>query len=465
MTLVRRVNNENTNVTEVMRVENGVVTNIGEIIQVENGVLTTRFTTTAGGGSTEFKVNGADGEVDDAGIDFAVSRSGEITLSLTAGTFKGTNYTPNVTGVDPQNIGAVTVDTTRTLTGSVVVPDTAMWSNRGEDVTITNFSVTQLGPFTPDPAEDRNRYTETFLDNVDAYDDVSNGSSEKVDCSTEDDVYLHQKLCYTQTTTSGHTPRYTLTCIAPDGCDLADGTIVDHGPVETGSTEEEVCGTCSTTLSLNPNFEGPTFDLDAIYDADGYFTAYVNSEDGSVSTGILGVVFLGVTTQLQTGQTDPFPVLPNDYVNADGNSYEDRTVNLEVTGTIPDGYTGQGGDIDSADFRVSVTARQFPASAVAPTLGVQVKYYSTEGGIVTLVVKDEDDITLTNFREGIFEGYYFNTLPTRPLGTPITFDPEGSFRPGKGFAGTLTGREHTITATNTAGSDSFTFTITTDALE
>ena len=404
------------------------------------------------------RVTGADAfEVVDAGIDFAVSRTGLVSLSITTGTLT-VNLPEN-----GDNLGTVTEDTTRTLSGFIQVPNDPKWSNAGGLVFITGITTIQLKPFTPPPGEDRNRYDETFLDNIDPFEDVVTGRAERVDCTTPEDAYIHVKSCFTRTVTSGHTPRYTLTCIAPDGCDLPDGTVVDHGPVETGSTETQTCGPCSRTLSLNPNFEGPPFDLDTIYDAGGYFFAAINSEDGSVSTSLSGVVFTGVTTQLQVGQTNPFPVLPNDYLNADGNPWEDRTVNLEVTGKIPDTYNNQGQDINSADFRVSITARQLVAEATPPTLGVKVKYFSTEGGIVTLVVTDGADITLTNYREGL-SGYYFDTLSTRPLGTPITFDPEGSFRPGRGFSGTLTGREHTITATNTAGSDSFTFTIKTDAL-
>ena len=404
------------------------------------------------------RVTGGDAfETVDAGIDFTVSRSGLVSLSNTVGTLTGTNFN------DGDEIGTVAMDTDHDLTGSITVPNNSIWSNAGGSITITGISTTQLGPFTPDPGEDRNRYTETFLDNIDAFEDVTDSEAEDIDCSTVEDYYIHRKSCITTTTTSGHTPRYTLTCIAPDGCDLEDGTVVDHGPVETGSTEEQVCGDCIETFYRNPNYEGPTFDLQAIYDAGGYFTAYVNRDDGSVSSYLSGVVFAGVTTRLQTGQTDPYPVLPSDYVNADGNPWIERTIHLEVTGDIPTFYANEDEVINSADFRVSVVARQFAANATPPVLHVQVKYFTTDIEIRTLTVNDGDDILLTNYAEGL-SGYYFSTIRTRPSGTPVMYDPEGSFRPGKGYTGTLTPREHTITATNTAGSDTFTFTIRTDAL-
>ena len=450
MTLVKKTNGVNTNIAEVMRVENGVVTNISEIIQVNNGVLTTRFS----GNGVTFRVN-RDG-IDDAGINFQVTKSGFVVLTISTGVFKGNNYNQG------DELGTVENETPRTLTGFVTVPNDVKWSNAGQDVAIENFTVQQEGTNVVPPPEDRNRYSETFLDNVDPFEDVVDGEAEDVDCSTEEDYYLHVKSCLTKTTTSGHTPRFTTTCIAPDGCDLPDGSIIDHGPVETGSTEEQVCGDCIETFYRNPNYEGPIFDLQAIYDAGGYFSAYVNRDDGSVSTYLSGVVFAGVTTQLQVGQIDPFPVLPDGYTNSDGDPWEDRTVYLEVTGDIPTFYANEDEEINSADFRVSITARQRTANVNPPVLGVQVKYFNTDIKIITLTVNDGDDITLTDYRNG-FSGYWFSTLTTRPLGTPVTFVPEGSIRPDRGFTDTIsTGRLHSIVARNSAGIDSFLFRITTD---
>ena len=60
----------------------------------------------------------------DAGISFSVSQAGLVSLSITAGTFVNTNYD------NGDNLGTVSSDTTRTLTGSVRVPnDSTLWTN------------------------------------------------------------------------------------------------------------------------------------------------------------------------------------------------------------------------------------------------------------------------------------------------------------------------------------------------
>ena len=74
----------------------------------------------------------------DAGISFSVAQNGIVSLSITTGTFAGTNYT------NGQNIGAVSTATTRTLTGSVMVPNNpALWTNAGQTVTITGITAQQ----------------------------------------------------------------------------------------------------------------------------------------------------------------------------------------------------------------------------------------------------------------------------------------------------------------------------------
>ena len=261
MTLVRRVNGVDTNITRVVRVENSVVTEIGSIVQVENGVLTTRF----GSGSTAFTTA-------DAGIDFTVSRPGLVSLSIATGTFV------NINPEDGDELGTVTVDTTRTLGGFIQVPNDSMWSNAGELIVIVGISTTQLGPFVPPPAEDRNRYDYTLYDTVSPYTTVVDGTGTDEDCSTEDDLFLHVKSCFTRTTTTGNTPRYTTTCIAANGCDDPDGTIVNFGPVETGSTDTEICGDCTETNNGNPNYV-PTF---SVTDVAQYISVRIVPESGEV---------------------------------------------------------------------------------------------------------------------------------------------------------------------------------------
>ena len=76
--------------------------------------------------------------ITDAGIAFAVSESGVVSLSINIGALEGTNYT------NGQNIGTVTTDTTRILTGVVRVPnDATLWTNAGQTVSITGVTAVQ----------------------------------------------------------------------------------------------------------------------------------------------------------------------------------------------------------------------------------------------------------------------------------------------------------------------------------
>ena len=78
-------------------------------------------------------------EIGDAGIAFMVSQAGIVSLGINSGTLVSTNYT------NGQDLGQVAVDTERTLTGSVLVPDG--FANTGELVPITGFTATQ--PLSP----------------------------------------------------------------------------------------------------------------------------------------------------------------------------------------------------------------------------------------------------------------------------------------------------------------------------
>ena len=68
-------------------------------------------------------------------IDFSITKAGVITRTAVLGSFEGTNYT------DGQNIGIN--NATITLTGGLRVPTDPKWTNSGELLTITGFSVTQ----------------------------------------------------------------------------------------------------------------------------------------------------------------------------------------------------------------------------------------------------------------------------------------------------------------------------------
>ena len=430
MTLVRRVNGVDTNITEVMRVENGVITTIGSIIQVSNGVLTTRF----GSGSTEFTTS-------DAGIAFSVTRPGLVSLSITAGTLKDTNYD------NDDELGTVTVATTRTLTGSITVPNNTMWSNAGEDVTITGITAEQPGPFVPPPAEDRNRYSETFYDTVNPFNNVVDGTGTDEDCTDNlTDTFIHVKTCFTRTTTTGNTPRYTLTCIATDGCDLPNGTIVNHGPVETGTTEVEVCGECTATNNGNPNYI-PIFSLTdvapslsiRIVPESGEVVAISNNDDYAVS--------------LAAGQKTSYDVLPYGYTNADGDGFEIRNISIIVTGEIPPDYQNEGDDFTLTG---EIGATQRPAALLPPVVSASIMYQTNAFGFNTIVPTNGSIVSITDFPTG---GQYI------VVGSSTN---DGAVTGDRGFFdGSTLGRKHTLTATNALGADeadTIIFTVKTNTI-
>ena len=431
MTLVRKVNGVNTNITRVVRVENSVVTEIGSIVQVDNGVLTTRF----GSGSTDFTTA-------DAGIDFTVSRPGLVSLSIATGSFV------NINPKDGDILGTVTVDTTRTLGGFIQVPNDSMWSNAGELIVIVGISTTQPGPFVPPPAEDRNRYSETFLDTVNPYNTVVDGTGTDEDCTDNlTDTFIHVKTCFTRTTTTGNTPRYTLTCIAADGCDLPDGTIVDHGPVETGSTDEEICGECTATNNGNPNYI-PIFSLTdvapslsiRIVPETGNVVAISNNDDYSVS--------------LAPGQQASYTPLPYGYTNADGDGFEIRNISVVVTGEIPEGYQNEGDDFTLTG---EIGATQRPAALLPPVVSASIMYQTNAFGFETIAPTNGSIVSITNFPVG---GQYIVVGSSTNDGV-ITGDT------GSGYSGSLLGRKHTITATNALGADdadTIIFTVKTNTI-
>lgn len=75
-----------------------------------------------------------------AGISFSVNQAGTVSLSITSGTLQNTNVggTPVSNGT---NLGTVSSDTTRTLSGNVLVP--SGFSNSGQTITITGISSVQ----------------------------------------------------------------------------------------------------------------------------------------------------------------------------------------------------------------------------------------------------------------------------------------------------------------------------------
>ena len=421
MTLVRKVNGVNTNITRVVRVENSVVTEIGSIVQVENGVLTTRF----GSGSTDFTTA-------DAGIDFQVSRSGLVSLSIATGTFV------NINPEDGDELGTVTVDTTRTLGGFIQVPNDSMWSNAGELIVIIGISTTQLGPFTPPPAEDRNRYDETFYDTVNPFTNVVDGTPVVTDCTNNNtDIFIHEISCFTRTTTTGNTPRYTLTCIAPDGCDLPDGTIVDNGPVITGTSSVEVCGDCTETNNGNPNYV-PIF---SITDVAQYISVRIVNSSGEVVALSTNDI---VSVALAPGQQSSYPVLPA------GSDPVIRTINLVLTGEIPMGYQNE---YSAYSFNYSVGASQGAAALLPPVISATIGYQNTSFVFVNLYPTNGSITSITDFPTG---GQYL-VFGESTNGGAVTGD--------RGFfSGSTAGRKHTLTATNDAGTDTIIFTVRTNTI-
>ena len=421
MTLIQKQNGIDRNIPEVYQVENGVVRAITEIIQVQAGVLTTRFSGDAG---VEF-VTG------DAGISFTVSRPGLVSLSNTAGILKGTNY------VNGQNLGTVTVDTTRTLTGSITVPDTSMWTNRGEDITITGISTTQPGPYVPPPPADRNRYDYTFYDTINPFTTTVTGASFTQDCTTVTDKYIKEQTCSTTTTTTGYTPRYTTVCIAADGCDLPNGSIVNGGVVSNSSSTNS-CGSCNNTSTLNPNYVGDPF---SITDVAQFISVRIVPETGAVVAISNNSI---VSVALATGQQTSYPVL------SAGDDPVIRTINLVLSGTIPSGFQGAG---NAYSFNYSVGASQRAPSVQPPVVSAVIGYQTAGFSWEERYPTNGSFISITDFPSG---GQYL-VYGESTNGGAVTGD--------RGFfSGSTAGRSHTLTATNTAGSDSITFTVITNTV-
>ena len=433
MTLVRKVNGVNSNITRVVRVENSVVSEIGSIVQVDSGVLTTRFSS----GATDFIIG-------DAGIDFEVTRPGLVILSITTGTLKGTNYD------DGDLLGPVDPAETRTLTGSVTVPNDAMWLNAGEDITITDISFEQPGP---PPPLDRNRYSETFYDNFNPFTTNVSSSAPSEDCTTNDDYYIREKTCETITTTSGYTPRYTLTCVAPDGCDQPNGTVIQKDVVITSESSAVSCGDCEDTASKNPDYT-PTFTLTEV--APG-LRATINPDTGKVEV----VSIDGYTVELASGQQASYTPLPYGYTNTDGEGFEIRDISVQVSGTIPDdtnNYKDAGEEFGGEDFATTIGAKQNPKALEPPVVSASIMYSNNAFSFITVVPTNGSTVSITDFPTG---GQYLVIGSSTNSGT-ITYDPDDRFN-----SGSLLGRKHTLTATNALGadeSDTITFTVRTNTI-
>ena len=420
MTLVRRVNGVDTNITRVVRVENSVVTEIGSIVQVNNGVLTTRF----GSGSTDFTTN-------DAGIDFSVTRPGLVSLSITAGTFKDTNFK------DGDTIGTVATATTHTLTGSIVVPNNSMWSNAGEDIDIEGITAEQPGPFTPPPSEDRNRYDYTFYDQINPFSNSVDLPAVATDCTTDADKYIKQQSCVTTITVTGYTPRYTTTCIAADGCDLPDDSIVNGTVVENQSNSSS-CGPCNNTPALNPNYEGDQF---SVTDVAQYISVRIVPESGEVVAISNNDI---VAVALAPGQQPSYTPLPA------GSNPVIRTINLILTGIIPTDYRNAG---NAYLFNYSVGASQRAAALLPPVVSASIMYQTSGFGFNTIVPTNGSIVSITDFPTG---GQYI------VVGSSTN---DGAVTGDRGFFnGSTLGRKHTLTATNAAGTDTIIFTVKTNTI-
>ena len=81
----------------------------------------------------------------DAMVAFAVAEDGTATFSLLEGTFVSNSLRiSGTTGIvsSGQNIGAVTVDETRALTGRITVPNNpTIWSNAGQEITFSVITI------------------------------------------------------------------------------------------------------------------------------------------------------------------------------------------------------------------------------------------------------------------------------------------------------------------------------------
>ena len=155
-----------------------------------------------------------------------------------------------------------------------------------------------------------------------------------------------------------------------------------------------------------------------------------------------------VAVALAVGQQTSYKVLPYGYTNADGDGFEIRTINLVLTGTIPADYKNAG---NTYSFDYSVGASQRPASLLPPVISATVGYQSTSSGFVNLYPANGSITSITNFPTG---GQYL------VFGESTN---DGAVTGDRGFYdGSTSGRKHTLTATNDAGTDTITFTVQTN---
>lgn len=81
--------------------------------------------------------------IEDAGIAFSISEAGIVSLSIETGTLSNTRV-DGVAVQDGTDVGTVTEDTERFLTGQIIVPnDPMLWTNAGQFVQITGVSAIQ----------------------------------------------------------------------------------------------------------------------------------------------------------------------------------------------------------------------------------------------------------------------------------------------------------------------------------
>ena len=377
----------------------------------------------------------------DAGINFTVSQT-TISLSLTTGSFVNTNYT------NGEVLDTVAVDTPRTLTGSVRVPNnTSQWTNANQLVTISGISddqeatiaTTTSGPYTYGPVV----VTEggTFI----IYGSFTDWAPENnPDTSVE---RIDQTRSRTQTERTTQTGTRTVTCDF-DSCTGSSATSIDVDPVDV-PLEDDV----ETRNIQNPLFANAPFTFRDV--ANSVSAAVFINEDGFIrATNTSGTDVAAVGAQISTSFED-----------AEGNAITASITSASFVSTATSGQNNQlliGISVDTpTNFANSGTVANLSGRITEfypePVLNAPNLTVTVTAGIAPneITASFNDNLRGNQFDIG---GQTEYTITATNSGSPTLITGLGTFdRPG------VNGRFHRIEAEiANVGSDTVTFRVTND---
>ena len=292
-----------------------------------------------------------------AGISFSVAQSGIVSLSISTGTLEGTNYS------NGQNLGTVSSNTTRTLTGNVRVPnDSSVWTNAGQTVSITGISAQQsatLSNYTTTQAESNISFTVSKPGIV----SISITGGPLNDANYTNGQNLGTVAVNTVRTLTGD-------YVVPSGY-LNTGSTV---PVSIDTTQI-FTETAFAFGDINTNNVLSINRRTGVLSGVGSFASGFTDAEGNA---------LNFSLTLASGQTSAFPVI------AFGGSSVIQSVSVVITGETPEGYLSEG---TSFSLQGSVSVTQL-ATDVAPAVPATAAVLS-DSGEYEAEAGDRVDITVT----------------------------------------------------------------------